>query len=170
MNTPSKGWFKIRLTKCGALQMDFDGEIYLMDAEDMDLFVKHHPCPRHDGYLLSYAMGRTRSTAEAGFFHRLIWEKHNGPIPDGLVIDHINRDPKNNRKVNLRCVTQRVNTLNSDKRDNPDFGIYRRTRKNGTIAFIVDIKEHGKRVRPIKTFSDINQARSEVSRILRGDT
>jgi len=47
--------------------------------------------------------------------HRAAWEIHNGPIPDGLHIDHI---CKNRRCVNpdhLRAVTPRDNvTLNSE--------------------------------------------------------
>lgn len=35
--------------------------------------------------------------------------------PEGLVIDHINGDPTDNRKENLRAVTQQVNTLNNTK-------------------------------------------------------
>lgn len=37
---------------------------------------------------------------------------HNGPIPDGLVIDHINRNTSDNRIENLRCVPQSVNLAN----------------------------------------------------------
>ncbi|QLP02863.1 HNH endonuclease [Enterobacter hormaechei] len=49
--------------------------------------------------------------------HRIIWEMHNGPIPDGLVIDHINRNRSDNRLENLRVVTRRDNFLNSERFD-----------------------------------------------------
>ncbi len=42
--------------------------------------------------------------------HRLVME----PIPDGLVVDHVNRNTLDNRKVNLRVVTQQENTWNVD--------------------------------------------------------
>jgi len=45
--------------------------------------------------------------------HRIIYEMHNGPIPEGLFIDHINRDPSDNRIENLRLATQFQNTQNT---------------------------------------------------------
>ena len=45
--------------------------------------------------------------------HRAVWIYHNGAIPDGMVIDHINRDNSDNRIENLRCVTQQVNSWNT---------------------------------------------------------
>lgn len=47
--------------------------------------------------------------------HRVIWEMFNGPIPKGMVIDHINRKPGDDRIENLRCVTTKENTRNSVK-------------------------------------------------------
>ena len=44
--------------------------------------------------------------------HRLIWVYHKGAIPEDLVIDHINRDPKDNRIENLRLVTRQENNFN----------------------------------------------------------
>lgn len=34
--------------------------------------------------------------------HRIVWEMHYGPVPEGLTIDHIDRDKANNRLDNLR--------------------------------------------------------------------
>lgn len=48
--------------------------------------------------------------------HRIIWTVFNGPIPDGLEIDHINRDKTDNRLDNLRLVTSAQN--NHNRKDN----------------------------------------------------
>ena len=37
--------------------------------------------------------------------HRYIWEKHNGPIPSGYEIHHIDHDKENNDITNLALLT-----------------------------------------------------------------
>lgn len=43
------------------------------------------------------------------YAHRVIWIMHNGDIPEGMVIDHINGEKDDNRLENLRCITKRDN-------------------------------------------------------------
>jgi len=49
--------------------------------------------------------------------HRLVYEHFIGKIPDGFVIDHIDRTPGNNYVKNLRAVTQKENNDNQGERD-----------------------------------------------------
>lgn len=44
--------------------------------------------------------------------HRIIWEMHNGQIPEGMEIDHINHDRLDNRIENLRLVSHAENQKN----------------------------------------------------------
>lgn len=37
--------------------------------------------------------------------HNIVWELHNGQVPAGLTVDHVDRNPSNNRIENLRLAT-----------------------------------------------------------------
>lgn len=54
--------------------------------------------------------------------HRIVWERHNGPVPDGLMIDHKNGDGYNVTKDNLRLANPRQNVLNSKTRSHNKSG------------------------------------------------
>lgn len=44
--------------------------------------------------------------------HRVVWTVAHGPIPEGMVIDHIDGDPSNNNLSNLRLATSNQNGHN----------------------------------------------------------
>ena len=54
--------------------------------------------------------------------HRLVYEAFKGEIPEGMEIDHIDRNRRNNNPDNLRVVTRAENMQNVDKVDSSDFG------------------------------------------------
>lgn len=55
---------------------------------------------------------------------RLVWFAVNGPISDGMEVNHINHNKKDDRISNLELVTKQQNQL------------YRRKQKNNTSGFI----------------------------------
>lgn len=42
--------------------------------------------------------------------HRLVWEAFNGPIPEGMQVNHINEDKTDNRLENLNLMTPKENS------------------------------------------------------------
>jgi hypothetical protein len=51
------------------------------------------------------------------YLHRYVWEKFNGPIPEGYVIHHKDRDTTNNALENLECITtEQHHSEHSDER------------------------------------------------------
>lgn len=54
-----------------------------------------------------------KDNSKTRYLHQII----NGKAKKGFVIDHINRNTLDNRKINLRQATRKENLLNSDKYD-----------------------------------------------------
>lgn len=65
---------------------------------------------RKDGYCVIGVKTKTL------YGHRIIWEMHNGLIPEGLTLDHIDGNPSNNRLENLRLATHQQNLMNQKKK------------------------------------------------------
>jgi hypothetical protein len=76
--------------------------------------------------------------------YRIVWIMFNGNIPDNLVIDHIDRNPLNDKIENLRLLSHSLNLLNTDAKN-----IITRKRKYG-IAYIAYYVHNG--IYKTKTF------------------
>ncbi len=57
-------------------------------------------CSDRQGYLKTYDR-----EGRCALLHRGCWEAHNGAIPSGHAIHHINRNVRDNRIENLACMT-----------------------------------------------------------------
>ena len=73
-------------------------------------------CPNDTGRIRVRLFGRWYKA------HRIIWEMHNGPIPEGYEIDHLDHDPSNNRLNNFRLVLGKENAKNRPKNKNNTSG------------------------------------------------
>lgn len=72
-------------------------------------------CQRKDGYWIVALRGALL------YAHRVIWCMSTGEWPK-YVIDHIDRDPSNNRIENLRDVEEVINSINKNIRKNNKTG------------------------------------------------
>ena len=73
--------------------------------------------------------------------HRLIWKLQTGEDPYGMEIDHIDRNPSNNKWNNLRLVDSSGNNYNQKKKHNSTgyTGVHKRRNK-----YSARIKHKGK--------------------------
>lgn len=89
--------------------------------------------------------------------HRVIWEMHNGKIPDGMEIDHIDGNGLNNRIENLRCVPHAINCKNLPKRIDNTSGLVGVTWGEKEQRWIATIG--GKRLGAFKELAEAKMAR-----------
>lgn len=66
---------------------------------------------------------RVRLFGRCTMEHRIIWELHNGEIPEGMEIDHINHVRDDNRIENLRLVRRQQNNQNASRRKDNTSGV-----------------------------------------------
>ena len=102
--------------------------------------------------------------------HRFVWELVNGPIPDDMDIDHINRNRLDNRLENLRLATRSQNLANSPDRYENQTG-YRGVarRRNGKYRGYVwkDCKQHW--TATVDTAEEAAQLRDDLAIGLHGE-
>ena len=88
------------------------------------------------GCLKSYGYRHVKLFGKTHQAHRIVWQLHNGQIPDGLQIDHINGIKDDNRIENLRLATHSQQALNTKLRsDNTNGikGVYKRSKNQYVV-------------------------------------
>lgn len=84
-------------------------EQFFVDIADYDLIKNYCWSINRDGYIET----RNPKTKKSIFLHRLIMG-----FPENEIIDHANRNTRDNRKSNLRLTTNKNNVRNSPLRSN----------------------------------------------------
>lgn len=125
------------------------GEEFWFDLEDYDKIKDYCWHFNQWGHLISTERGGKKRI----FLHRLVME----PIPDGMVVDHIQHPAgralkQDNRKSNLRIVTQRENSLNRYY-NSPHPGI---TKRNNKWIVRITVAPYVRKI--IGTFNTLEEA------------
>lgn len=77
-----------------------------------------HKCPHHKTFYWVVKVNGQQFKA-----HNIIWEMHNGRIPEGITIDHIDQNGLNNCLVNLRLATRSQQNFNRSLFSNNKSGV-----------------------------------------------
>jgi hypothetical protein len=73
------------------------------------------PCWVWQGTRINHGYGRVNRNGRETFAHIHEWEKVNGPVPDGLELDHLCRNPPCCNPAHLEAVTHAENMRRSPK-------------------------------------------------------
>lgn len=106
-------WLRYRVESDYVVGIFDNGTTMMFDADDLELVSAHNWHIDSGGYPCAWNDGKMTR------LHRLLLQD----IPNGLVVDHINRKKLDNRRKNLRVVTQKENAHNASVRTNNTSGV-----------------------------------------------
>lgn len=87
--------------------------------------------------------------------HRVIWALHHNEWPE--LLDHIDRDPTNNRIGNLRVANKKINSINSGLFSNNTSGIKGVSWNKNSQKWTAQIKDNQKKIH-LGSFSSFDEA------------
>lgn len=122
-----------------------NGRSFLFDKDDLNVIQGKCWSVDKDGYVNHWENGHNQK------LHRILMENTDFPI------DHINGDPRDNRRCNLRIATPKQNSRNASLRKDSSTGfkgVHYRKNRNSFVALIrVDNK-----LKYLGSFKDPNEA------------
>lgn len=132
---------------------DISGKIYRREklSNNCDITLPAGKLHKATGYM-RVAVGNRRYRE-----HRIIWEMHNGAIPEGYEVDHINHVRSDNRIENLRLVKRQQNNQNMSLRRNSTSGYIGVTWDKQTNKWRSVIHVNGKNIH-LGRFSNLEDA------------
>lgn len=145
---------------CRYLKKDGSGRLFVIDKEDLSKVLEtEHAWYEVNGYVGYTEMVNKYNTIY--YLHNLIMDKPSGGGKgQKYTIDHINRNPHDNRKANLRLVSQSTQNENQNRRarkcvlpdecgisldDIPKCVYYSGPRSGHGDSFVAEIKKDGER-------------------------
>lgn len=132
-------------------------------------YIKCHFSYNKDGTITRLSNGRvTGSPDSKGYLqchfidgtalvHNIVWFMHGREKPEGMMIDHINHNRKDNRIENLRLVTNAGNQKNQSIRPSSLSGFTGVGWHKASGKWAAKIKVSGKDIH-LGTYSDMNEA------------
>jgi HNH endonuclease len=102
-----------RLVESGDLSIDNDGRVWRVRAFGEPITPRRLLRRTKLGYLQINAVVPSVGRCLLCLAHRLVWFHFNGPIPEGLTINHKNGDKTDNRPGNLELATRKEQMLHS---------------------------------------------------------
>ncbi|MBR8479452.1 HNH endonuclease [Burkholderia cenocepacia] len=75
------------------------------------------------GWIDEFGHRRMKFDGKMLLLHVVAWEMHNGPVPEGLEVDHRDGNPANNVLTNLRVATRSQNMQNMKMRASNKSGV-----------------------------------------------
>ena len=99
--------------------------------------------------------------------HRLAWELLKGPIPENMMIDHIDRNRSNNLISNLRLATCQQNLINSPSRHELPKGVHKL--KSGKYQVRVHYNYKNYYLGTFSTLEEASEEYTQAMQILHGD-
>lgn len=111
-----------------------------------------------------------KARSETGYFHgvifhkkrlahRIVWMINNGNIPEGMQIDHVDGDKKNNVLSNLRLATKSQNMANSGPRSDNTSGVRGVCWRKDIQKWKVEVRMEGVR-KNVGVFKDLEMAKA----------
>ncbi len=118
------------------------GEVAIVDSDDYEYLNQWKWCYNSHGYAVrARSKYKDEPTSSGGCTIKM----HNVIMPDGKIVDHINRNSLDNRRINLRYVTHSQNMWNRSKHVNNTSGFVGVSFHKSSGKWQTSIQAYGKR-------------------------
>ena len=141
--------------------VDENNKSFYIDGDDLDKIIPYYWSVEYNDYVTANLNNEKIS------LHRFIM----GAQP-GETIDHINRNPRDNRKINLRFCTDHQNTFNkklSINNTSGKTGVCKEKDNRGKWSAYIFINGKNKRLGVYENFEDAVNVRIEAEKELFGE-